>query len=142
MDLIQRFSELAGRDGRQQHPDEHFPRAQAAQRRRRQPELDFGGAKRNDVPIAQPRGFLRLAVDSGQRVRGRFQDKALSFLEANTEMFVPDSRLIEAQVVFTGAPDQKRKMADDLNVTRHFSGKNGKLNHHQSRRATKIRSPG
>jgi hypothetical protein len=134
--------ELEAGDGGEQRPEKNLAPMQAALARGGEPELDFGGAEGNEVTIAEPRGGLRLFIDGDKGIRRGVKEITFLFLEFQSEMVVPDTGLIEAQVIPRRATDAKRKMADDRCVARHLSGKNAQLNHQKMLRATSIWSPG
>src|SRR5215831_4724140 len=115
--------ELESRDSDDQQPHPKFPDLETALGRRRQPELHFGGAERNDVAVTQAGFFLRLIVDGGKGIRSRLKEEAVRLFEIQNEVVVPDAGVVEDQIIFCRAPDAERKTADDLDVARHFARK-------------------
>ena len=109
-----------GDSGAAERPDEKFAQAQAALAGGGEPELEFGGAKGDDVAVAENLRFERLAVDGGQGVRRDRKLETFPPAEFQREVLVPDAVVIELQIIFRRAPDAERKMADNRLAARLF----------------------
>ena len=133
--------DLGGGDGGDERPDEKFAPAQAALPGGGEPELQFGGAKRDGVAVAEHLILKRRAVDGGQGAR-RDREMETAVLQFEREVPVPDAIVFKLQMVFRRASDAERKMADNRLAARLFSRKDVELNHQKIRCSTLIWSSG
>ena len=129
---------LDGGDGEDEEPDGEFADAQGTLAGGREPETDFGGAESDDITITQTRGDLGMIVDGGEGIGGGAQKIAVAREEFHGEMVVPNAGIIQAEVILRKAADVERKMADDVGIARHFTGKNLQLDHQKLARSTSI----
>jgi hypothetical protein len=122
-------NKLADRDENQQRPNHIFAEAQAALRRGRKPELDFGRAKGDNITIAKDGILNLLAIDGGNGIRGGGQVKTVSLLKFESEMLLPNPVVFQRQMILGRASDTKWKMAGHRSAPRLFPGKNVEMNH-------------
>jgi hypothetical protein len=126
---------LGGGDGDDKRPDEKFAEAQTALTGGGEPELQFGGAKRDGVAVAENLILERPAVDGDQGAR-RNRKVETAALKFEREVLIPDAVIFELQMVFRRASDAERKMSDSRPAARLFSRKDIELNHQKIRRST------
>ena len=133
--------DLGGGDGGDERPHEKFAPAQAALTGGSEPELQFRGAERDGVAVAEHLILERLAVDGDQGARRHRKIKAPA-LQFEREVPVPDAIVFKLKMIFRRASDAERKMADSRPAARLFSRKDVELNHQKIRLSTLIWSSG
>jgi hypothetical protein len=127
--------ELSGGHGKDERPDKQFAQTQAALPGGGEPELQFRGAYRDNVTVAEHLILERLVVDGREGARHNCEIKSPA-LDFKHEVLVPYAVVLKQQMVSRCAPDAKRKMADNRPVARLFSRKDVQLDHYQSRLST------
>jgi len=108
-----------GHDG-DERPHEKFAEAQTALPGGGKPELQFRGAKCDDVAVAEGLILKRLAIEGDQGVR-RNRKIESSCLKFEREVLIPDTTIIQLQVIARSTSDAKRKTADNRLAARLFS---------------------
>jgi hypothetical protein len=104
--------------------------------------LEFGGTESDDIAIAEQCGLHGLTVHGDQSVRRCREDDALLWIEFKRRMLIPDTSIIQLQIISMRAADTKRKTAGNQLIARLLARKDVKLNLQKKRRGTWIWSPG
>jgi hypothetical protein len=104
--------------------------------------LEFGGTESDDITIAEQCGLHGLTVHGDQSVRRCRENDALPWVEFKRRMLIPDTIIIQLQIISMRAADTKRKTAGSQSIARLPARKDMELNHQKKLRGTWIWSPG
>ena len=112
--------DLGEANGGDERPDKQFAQAQAALTNGGEPELELHRADGDDVAVAEPGGLDGLVVDGSQGVGRGHEFEAFASLTFQREVPVPNTGVVQLQIISGGATDVKRETADNRLAARLF----------------------